>query len=1648
MRSQQRPRRLSIAALSLLLICAAVAPVAPASAIPQNQSSPPGEPGAGALVLVNTSSAGYADYTRFIRPYLDHFGVPYTALDIASSPVPATLGDNALIIVGHRQLDAGDVYLDTTEEAAIVAAVNAGTGLVNFDNDLSIGGAAPRYQYAQDIFNFGYMPPATASGVTFVSQAGGYGYRIDCWDDAHQSPVLATTSDVGQLVETDGQWTEFLWVGGRDYPSVLASVNEINTLPTLRFYASDVPNGEYEVWANLYTNVAGRNMRYFYGFTPGDVRAHYVDTVGGAGGADQHEEYSLGTVTITDGNFNLYVKDAEKLSGDYTFFGWAWIRLAPTDAPPPPPMHYITARHQAGESIGTGSMTMAGITLPPEVTALALSSSQPFLAVTNYGQGRAVQWGSYAWMSHAVKGPMFGLDDLVWRSMVWAARKPFVMQGMPPFLTMRVDDESGPFQWIHIANEFGIKPWAGLFFHNIDTAEAADLSALVNAGLATASIHAFNGGFFYFNHSGSDWPDATMAAYYAEGTAWHQQHNIPIAKFVLPHYYEFGTNAFQGLADWGVEFVGTQMNPGNGYGAPWIMNGPFRRYETGSSSAGLPHYYADFMTIPNHPEFDGRFFNCVTEIRDDAGYEWYPSNDVAVTIGRGTRQSKRALDAMALATLFTHGYFLPSITPDNWRAILRGITENLTPYNPIYVTLDYACQYIRATRTSNIASSSYDPALRRVTVTLTGKADMPTMFYLFTEDAGQIRDMLINAPAFDGSTVVTHQLAGPLDHIVVTPASATVAAGGSQQFTAQGYDADHYPIPQLTFTWSVVNGGGAINQQGLFTAGSTAGAFANTVVASAGSVSGYASVEVVTPALDHFTFQTIPSPQYIDTPFQIVITARDVSGNQLAGFNGQATLTDSTGTLTPASTGNFVSSVFTDSVTVAQIANSVVITATAGDATGASNTFDVEPPPAYYRLTSPSYAQTAGVPFNINVTACITTINLWEDTHQEPALVTTSDVNTLVSNSANAQWTEFYYPASRPYPSIMASALHTTGLPLMRFHAEGIPNGRYVLYANLYDNAAMRYFYGFDPANPGATWVDTAGGATSTQHREYSLGVVDITDNSLNLYVNNASLLAGGYDIFGWAWLRLVPMLALTSSSPTLLFDGDGNGVFGEPGDQYKMLVNGALTIAARDTIAAPEVTVTASDNLGQSGSRLYSIAHAAPVRISIAPKDATAQSGHSATFSAMAYDTFDNAWDVTAETVFSIDPAAGGAWSGNVYVSDATGDWTVTGALGDLSDTAILHVTPRNTAPIASDDTYSVNRDETLTVPAPGVLGNDSDPENDPLTAALAAGPAHGALTLNPDGAFTYTPVPGFSGEDAFTYTASDGALDSNVATVTITVMQADVAPPVTTASVQGRSRTCGNNPQPCFADSALITLTPDEPASTWYRVNGGSWQEYSAALAVTTEGVNAVEFYSTDVAGNTEATQSMTVCVTGLSTLVLDDFNRADGALGPNWSGLTDVSNYAIADNRVDVLNGGNLYWGNREYGPDQEVFLTLSEIDPHGFHAVMLKVQGMPPAIGRAGIKITYDAKNRLLIVTRHVKSTSTTLASVNASLSNGDQLGARALADGRIVVYVNCRAVVQVTDPTFAGMGGWPGAVFSRAPAAMFDEFGGGDHIPVP
>jgi hypothetical protein len=113
---------------------------------------------------------------------------------------------------------------------------------------------------------------------------------------------------------------------------------------------------------------------------------------------------------------------------------------------------------------------------------------------------------------------------------------------------------------------------------------------------------------------------------------------------------------------------------------------------------------------------------------------------------------------------------------------------------------------------------------------------------------------------------------------------------------------------------------------------------------------------------------------------------------------------------------------------------------------------------------------------------------------------------------------------------------------------------------------------------------------------------------------------------------------------------------------------------------------------------------------------------------------------------------------------------------------TVTITVTPPPVLPpVANPDTFqfTVTANRTLIVPAPGVLANDTDPQGLPLTAVLVSSTSNGTLTLNANGGFTYTVNPGFTGTDTFTYRASNGTAQSNVATITINVTAGPVLTP-----------------------------------------------------------------------------------------------------------------------------------------------------------------------------------------------------------------------------------------------------------------------------
>jgi VCBS repeat-containing protein len=202
--------------------------------------------------------------------------------------------------------------------------------------------------------------------------------------------------------------------------------------------------------------------------------------------------------------------------------------------------------------------------------------------------------------------------------------------------------------------------------------------------------------------------------------------------------------------------------------------------------------------------------------------------------------------------------------------------------------------------------------------------------------------------------------------------------------------------------------------------------------------------------------------------------------------------------------------------------------------------------------------------------------------------------------------------------------------------------------------------------------------------------------------------------------------------------------------------------------------------------------------------------------------------------------------------------DGTVDSSVATVSIT----VNPVNDPPVAVDDAYDVDEDNTLTVSAHGVLDNDSDVESDPLTAVLVGDVSSGTLGLGVDGSFTYDPDGNFNGTDSFTYKANDGTVDSNTATVSITVNPINDPPVMTstpvTIATEDAPYTYDVKATDADGDPLTFSLTTS-PGGMTIDANSGliNWTPTNAQV-----GYNDVVVQVDDGNGSTDA-QSFTIDV-----------------------------------------------------------------------------------------------------------------------------------------------------------------------------------------
>jgi hypothetical protein len=192
--------------------------------------------------------------------------------------------------------------------------------------------------------------------------------------------------------------------------------------------------------------------------------------------------------------------------------------------------------------------------------------------------------------------------------------------------------------------------------------------------------------------------------------------------------------------------------------------------------------------------------------------------------------------------------------------------------------------------------------------------------------------------------------------------------------------------------------------------------------------------------------------------------------------------------------------------------------------------------------------------------------------------------------------------------------------------------------------------------------------------------------------------------------------------------------------------------------------------------------------------------------------------------------------------------------------------------------------------------------------------------------------------------------------------------------------------------------------------------------------------------------------------TTAILDDFNRADGALGGSWAGNLQQNRFRILNQQVQVQGvGGSIWWNVPAFGANQEAFFTLNQISPLApEQALLLKLNGNPNNNNSSLIEVRYDATSGTAQVWTKAPDQGWVIRDAFAlTLNPGAVLGGRAQSNGTVSIFVdgilvgstNVRSGSSPWSEAYISGGGqigvrFLGASFDAPNDALFDDFGGG------
>ena len=506
--------------------------------------------------------------------------------------------------------------------------------------------------------------------------------------------------------------------------------------------------------------------------------------------------------------------------------------------------HFITEIYRNGTEMNAlfpeeSSLVFENVTVGGSAETLVVmpydDAYLPALVVKSHGNGRVVLStfstgrveAGYDCVDGFGERPVktnSGMHGLLWRGMAWAAKKPFIFMGMPPFLMFRIENFglNPDNSYIDTIVEHGYFVHVNAFVDTVNSREPAYINRIKNHywnGTAQVGVSSWSMDWqIYWDRSGGDpgeeYDSSTLSKYFSwldgNQTAW----NITYSAWLKPAFCAIGENAVPYLVERGWNFASSKDK------IPFTT-GVMDKWMWYSGTVGAPG--RSVLVTMDFADSNNSIFNVFLYLPVNNATYFSPSfltgaydpPNVTKATEQMLSQIEHGLADLFWGDAFTHDDYTGQFGISNWDAALTWVTGNLTSQYPFTITVsrEYIARYVFNRR--HLSISDYSLSSNTLTLNFSGTTSLPVAFYLFTDQKitsySGILDhfrsygdngYLVWIPAYSGSHQVSITLGSSETnnpHLHYTTCNITSTIVSSTAFTIQAGPIWKHSGPKYRF---------------------------------------------------------------------------------------------------------------------------------------------------------------------------------------------------------------------------------------------------------------------------------------------------------------------------------------------------------------------------------------------------------------------------------------------------------------------------------------------------------------------------------------------------------------------------------------------------------------------------------------------------------------------------------------------------------------------------------------------------------------------------------------------------------------------------------------------------------------------------------